>query len=89
MKIREVVNFVMASPGRDYGFVKITTDEGIHGWGESTLERRQRSVASAVEELTPYLIGQDPTRIDYLWQRMYRHGFWRGGEIGLSAMAGI
>ena len=89
MKIREIATYVMASPGRDYGFVKVTTDEGIHGWGEGTLERKQRTVATAVEDLKPFLLGEDPTRIDYLWQRMYRHGFWRGGEVVLSAISAI
>src|SRR5215212_11456842 len=89
MKIRDVKTYVMASPGRDYVFVKVTTDEGLYGWGEGTLERKERTVATAVEDLKVFLIGEDPTRIDYLWQRMYRHAFWRGGEVVLSAMSGI
>ena len=89
MKIRDVKTYVMASPGRDYVFVKVTTDEGLYGWGEGTLERKERTVATAVEDLKPFLLGEDPTRIDYLWQRMYRHAFWRGGEVVLSAMSGV
>jgi len=89
VKIREIATHVMASPNRDYVFVKVATDEGIHGWGEGTLERKQRTVATAVEDLKPFLLGEDPTRIDYLWQRMYRHGFWRGGEVVLSAISAV
>ena len=69
MKIVEVRSFLMASPRRDYMFVKISTDEGIHGWGEGTLERKQRTVAAAVGDLTPFVMGEDPTRVDHLWQQ--------------------
>jgi len=89
VKITEVKSFLMASPRRDYMFVKIATDEGLHGWGEGTLERKQRTVAAAVGDLTPSLLGEDPTRVDHLWQRLYRHGFWRGGEAVLSAISAI
>jgi galactonate dehydratase len=89
MKITEVKTFIMESPGREYVFVKISTDEGLHGWGESTLEMKQGTVVAAVKDLQDFIIGQDPTRIDFLWQRMYRHGFWRGGVAILSALSGI
>ena len=87
--VTEIKTFVMDSPGREYVLVKVLTDEGIHGWGEGTLERKQRTVAAAVGDLTPFVIGQDPTRVDHLWQRMYRHGFWRGGVAILSALSAI
>lgn len=89
MKITEVKPFVMASPGRDYVFIKITTDEGLFGWGEGTLEMKQRTVVAAVHDLEGFILGEDPTRIDFLWQRMYRQGFWRGGVAILSALSGI
>jgi galactonate dehydratase len=89
MKITEVKTYIMDSPGRDYVFVKILTDEGLHGWGEGTLEMKQGTVAAAVRDLQGILLGEDPTRIDYLWQRMYRHGFWRGGVAILSALSAI
>ena len=89
MKITDVKTFIMESPGREYVFVKISTDEGLHGWGESTLEMKQGTVVAAVKDLQGFIIGQDPTRIDFLWQRMYRHGFWRGGVAILSALSGI
>jgi L-alanine-DL-glutamate epimerase-like enolase superfamily enzyme len=87
VKITGVETFLMASPRRDYPFVKVSTDDGVHGWGEGTLERKQRTVAAAVGDLTPFVMDQDPTRVDHLWQRMYRHGFWRGGEAVLSAVS--
>jgi galactonate dehydratase len=70
-------------------FLRIETDEGIVGWGEPVLEGRAASVAAAVDELSDYLIGQDPARIEDLWTVMYRGGFYRGGGIHMSALAGI
>ncbi|MFP5391003.1 MAG: galactonate dehydratase [Gammaproteobacteria bacterium] len=70
-------------------FLKIETDEGIHGWGEPVIEGRARTVEAAVHELGDYLIGKDPARINDLWQTMYRGGFYRGGPILMSAIAGI
>jgi len=70
-------------------FLKIETDEGISGWGEPVLEGRARSVETAVHELSEMVIGQDPARINDLWQTMYRGGFYRGGPILMSALSGI
>jgi galactonate dehydratase len=69
--------------------LKIETDEGVFGWGEPVIEGRARTVETAVQEMEPYLIGQDPARINDLWQTMYRAGFYRGGAILMSAIAGI
>ncbi|MDC8786830.1 galactonate dehydratase [Roseateles koreensis] len=69
--------------------LKIETDEGIVGWGEPVIEGRARTVETAVEEFAPLLIGQDPARINDLWQAMYRGSFYRGGPILMSAIAGI
>lgn len=70
-------------------FLKIETDEGISGWGEPVIEGRARTVETAVHELSELVIGQDPARINDLWQTMYRGGFYRGGPILMSAIAGI
>lgn len=70
-------------------FLKIETDEGVVGWGEPVIEGRARTVEAAVHELGEYLIGADPARINDLWQVMYRAGFYRGGPILMSAIAGI
>ncbi|PTT88434.1 galactonate dehydratase [Pelomonas sp. HMWF004] len=70
-------------------FLKIETDEGVVGWGEPVIEGRARTVEAAVHELSEYLVGQDPSRINDLWQVMYRAGFYRGGPILMSAIAGI
>lgn len=70
-------------------FVKISTDEGVTGWGEAMVEGRARTVETAIMEHVPFLIGQDPSRIEYLWQSMYRNTFYRGGIVLVSAISGI
>ena len=70
-------------------FLKISTDAGISGWGEPVVEGRASTVYAAVEELSSYLIGADPMRIEDLWQVLYRAGFYRGGPILSSAISGI
>lgn len=86
MKITKLTTYMV--PPR-WLFLKIETDEGIVGWGEPVLEGRASTVAAAVEELSDYLIGQDPRNIEDLWTVMYRGGFYRGGGIMMSAIAGI
>ncbi len=71
-------------------FLKITTSDGTVGWGEPVVEGRAKTVRSAVEELMDnYLLGEDPSRIEDHWQRLYRGGFYRGGPVLMSAIAGI
>lgn len=70
-------------------FVRVATDSGLVGWGEATLESRAATVATAVSELSGILVGEDPRRIELLWQRMRKGGFYRGGPVLGSAIAGI
>ncbi|KQZ28089.1 galactonate dehydratase [Duganella sp. Root1480D1] len=70
-------------------FLKLETDEGICGWGEPVIEGRARTVEAAVHELGELLVGRDPAQISDLWQAMYRGGFYRGGAVFMSAIAGI
>ena len=70
-------------------FLKVETDEGITGWGEPIVEGRAHTTATAVSELADYLIGQDPFRIEDHWTVLYRGGFYRGGAVHMSALAGI
>jgi len=69
--------------------VKVTTDTGIEGWGETTLEGKPKSVRAAVEELADYLIGKDPLRIEHHWQHIYRSAFFRGGNVLMTALSGL
>lgn len=70
-------------------FLKISTDEGICGWGEPIVEGRAHTVATAVEEYRPVLIGADPCKIEHLVQLMYRGTYYRGGPVFMSAISGI
>jgi galactonate dehydratase len=85
----KITNFRLYSVKPRWLFLAIETDEGITGWGEPVIEGRAHSVAAAVEELSQYLIGKDPSTINDHWQTMYRGGFYRGGPILMSAIAGI
>ncbi|MGV9802366.1 galactonate dehydratase, partial [Mycobacterium sp. NPDC003449] len=82
MKIKSLKTYTV--PPR-WLFVRVETDDGVVGWGEPVLEGRAATVAAAVEELSDYLIGQDPAQIEDLWTVMYRGGFYRGGGIHMSA----
>lgn len=86
MKIVSLETFLV--PPR-WLFLKIDTDEGISGWGEPVVEGRALTTAAAVEELSDYLIGKDPLLIEDHWNVLYRGGFYRGGPILMSALAGI
>ena len=86
MKITRLTTFLV--PPR-WCFLKIETDEGIVGWGEPVLEGRAETVATAVQELGDYLIGKDPRHIEDHWTVLYRGGFYRGGGVHMSALAGI
>ena len=70
-------------------FLRVDTDEGIVGWGEPVLEGRAETVRAAVGELSDLLIGADPLRIEDNWQLLTRGGFYRGGPVLSSAVAGI
>ena len=71
-------------------FLRVETDTGLVGWGEPVVEGRARTVETAVEELfETYLLGEDPLRIEDHWQTMYRGGFYRGGPVLMSAIAGV
>lgn len=70
-------------------FLKVVTDEGVEGWGEPVVEGRADTVAAAVREMSEYVVGADPTKIEDMWQVLYRGGFYRGGPVLMSAISGI
>ena len=85
MKITKLTTYVV--PPR-WLFLKIETDAGVTGWGE-VVEGRAETVAACVAEMADHLIGQDPAPIEDHWTVLYRGGFYRGGAIHMSALAGI
>jgi galactonate dehydratase len=86
MQIREMELFRV--PPR-WLFLKITTSDGLVGWGEPIVEGRAETVQAAVEEMRDYLIGRNASAIEDIWQALYRGGFYRGGPILTSAISGI
>lgn len=70
-------------------FLKLTTDGGLVGWGEPVVEGRAETVRAAVGELAELVVGRPANRIEDIWQTLYRGGFYRGGPILMSAIAGI
>ena len=91
MKITGVEALVCNARMRNWIFVKVITSEpGLVGWGEATLEWHTREIVAAIEDIRDLLIGEDPTRIEHLWQMMYRQHFWHGtGVVRATAIAGI
>jgi len=97
MKISKVTAYIMGVPGpgghapsRNWIFVRIETDGGLTGVGEATTEYHEQAVAAMIEHhLGPLLVGQDPTRINDLWQQMRRRFWWRNGVVESSAASGI
>ena len=86
MKITDLKVF----PVGQFIYVKIVTDEGIYGIGEGSLSGRSLAVVGALEHhIKPLLIGQDATRIEHIWQDIFRGTFWRGGPVLQSALAGV
>ena len=91
MKIDRIETLVCHARMRNWIFVKVVTDQpGLFGWGEATLEWHTRSVVGAVEDVAQLLVGENPTRVEHLWQMMWRQHFWHGsGIVRGSAISGI
>lgn len=86
MKIQTLETFLV--PPR-WLFLKISTDDGLVGWGEPIVEGHAEIVETAVKEMGEYLQGKEAGQIEDLWQTLYRGGFYRGGPILTSALSGI
>ena len=85
----KIIRFTLYQVPPRWLFLKIETDAGLVGWGEPVIEGKAATVAAAVAELMENLIGKNPLNIEDHWQVMYRGGFYRGGPILMSAIAGI
>ncbi|RKD89214.1 galactonate dehydratase [Halopiger aswanensis] len=85
---------LFAVPPR-WQFLKLETSDGRVGWGEVYTKWHfagdsEPATRNAVDQLMyQYVLGEDPSRIEYLWQAMYRSSFYRGGPVHMSAIAGI
>jgi len=89
MKITKLETITCQAGGRNWVFVKVTTDEGIYGLGEGSLYGKEKAMEAAIWELEREIVGEDPFRIEHLFQKMYRQAFWRGGPVLTSAISGI
>jgi galactonate dehydratase len=89
MRIAAAEALVVDGGMRNWVFVTVVTDEGVQGLGEATLEGKAESIVGAVADLSRLVVGEDPSRIQHLWQSMYRDTFWRGGPVLMSAISGI
>src|SRR5947209_6950678 len=89
MKITDA-KVIVCSPGRNFVTLKVTTEDGIYGLGDATLNGRELSVASYLtDHLCPLLIGRDARNIEDIWQYFYKGAYWRRGPVTMSAIAAI
>ena len=86
----ERVDVFVASPGRTFVTLRVTTDDGVTGLGDATLNGRELAVASYLRDhVAPLLIGKDPARIEDMWQYLYRGAYWRRGPVTMTAIAAV
>jgi len=86
----KTVDTILTCPDRNYLIVKIRTADDLIGYGDATLNGRELTVKTAVDEyLAPLLIGHDAGRIEDIWQMIFRHTYWRGGPVLQTALAGV
>ncbi len=86
MKIKTIETYLVRPR---WCFVEIQTDYGFCGWGEAVVEGKAATVAACVNEMKEQLMGEDPQRIEDIWAKLYRAGFYRGGPVLMSAISGI
>ena len=89
MKITAILSYPVWVGHRNQMLIKIETDEGVFGWGESGLSGRELAVAGAVEHFREFLIGQNPMQIGRIWQELYRSQYFEGGRVLLAAQSAI
>ncbi|WP_329130921.1 D-mannonate dehydratase ManD [Streptomyces sp. NBC_00670] len=80
----------VASPGRNFVTLRLTTSDGVTGLGDATLNGRELAVASYLRDhVAPLLIGRDPARIEDVWQYLYRGAYWRRGPVTMTAISAV
>jgi len=81
---------IVCSPGRNFVTLKITTEDGIYGLGDATLNGREMAVVSYLSDhVTPLLIGRDARRIEDVWQYLYKGAYWRRGPVTMCSIAAV
>src|SRR5690348_16419120 len=81
---------IACSPGRNFVTLKITTEDGLYGLGDATLNGRELAVASYLtDHVIPILIGRDARRIEDIWHYLYKGAYWRRGPVTMAAIAAV
>ena len=88
LKISDVQVFLVGA-GRTYVYVKVLTDQGIHGWGEAYSAGPDEATAATVRDFKSWLVGKDPRNVEYLWATMYNFTRFPGGLVVNAAISGI
>src|SRR6218665_2738094 len=89
MKITAIKPYAVWVGSRNQLVVKVETDEGIFGWGESGLSGREKAVVGAIEHYREFLIGKDPFAVGAIWQEIYRSQYFEGGRVLLAAQSAL
>ena len=89
LKITNIIPYPVWVGHRNQMLVKIETNQGVYGWGESGLSGRELAVAGAINHYREFLIGQDPRKIGRIWQEVYRSQYFEGGRVLLAALSAI
>ena len=89
MKITAVRHFTIQSSFRNVFIVKVETDQGLYGLGEAGTAGREKALAGMIDHYARFLVGQDPRRIEHIWQRLYRGQYFEGGTIIAAAVSAI
>ena len=89
MKIERIETFLANIGSRNLCFVKVRTDDGLHGIGEAYSVGPDRATEAAIHDFEEWLIGQDPLRIEHLWALMYNGTRFPPGPTILAALSGI
>ncbi|PKQ14224.1 MAG: bifunctional D-altronate/D-mannonate dehydratase, partial [Actinobacteria bacterium HGW-Actinobacteria-8] len=81
---------IVTSPDRNFVTLRLTTDDGLVGIGDATLNGRELAVVAYLKEhVAPLLIGKDASRIEDMWQFLYRGAYWRRGPVTMAAIAAV
>ena len=89
LKITAIKPYPVWVGSRNQLIVKVETDQGVYGWGESGLSSREKAVVGAIEHYREFLIGQDAMQIGRIWQEMYRSQYFEGGRVLQAAISAI
>ena len=89
MRITAIDTYIVGNPWKNWLFAKVSTDEGIHGIGEGTINYFAKTVEAAIHELTPFVLGMDPFQVETISQRLIRDVYTEGGQVHMCAVSAI